>query len=571
MGTDENMKFKYSLTQMIFILGYLGLILFGVIFNSPSESNVKTTVNNQKDYNLATLVDNKGHFLVYNKNKYEVWIDLEFMKKRNEYWNNKSTLNSKYSDDELGNKKFLFWGVYDTEEEAKESLGDMRRFANIYVNQERVYNNLFSYDSLIGNYKTTQYGIEKYLHENGLLKEKSTIRLSLDNELQNYLYYELKKTVEEKKANGAVAIVMDTKTGKIRASVSIYPWNLGYMGYIEPGSTLKPMIYALALDEKIITENEKFESTYNYKPEEDLNFIVTESEGYGLGELNIRDALILSSNISIAKVMKKIKEEFSNEWIYERLISMGFGTKTDAEFKGEIDGVLKYPDNWYSITPYQIALGQGIGVTPIQLISTFNSLVNNGIYKEPTFLENKESEARRVFSEEISEKLVEWMNYVTISGTAKLAYREGMLIGGKTGTAQKAIAGEGYNEEAYYSLFEGYYPATNPRYTFLVIVDNPQGEFYGGEVAAPVVTEAFYKYEKDFSNLETKKIIFKNVMPNIEGMYIHEAVNFLISAGVSKNDIIITGNGDYVEEQYPKPGVLIDKNRYFQIKTAKME
>ena len=236
MGTDENMKFKYSLTQMIFILGYLGLILFGVIFNSPSESNVKTTVNNQKDYNLATLVDNKGHFLVYNKNKYEVWIDLEFMKKRNEYWNNKSTLNSKYSDDELGNKKFLFWGVYDTEEEAKESLGDMRRFANIYVNQERVYNNLFSYDSLIGNYKTTQYGIEKYLHENGLLKEKSTIRLSLDNELQNYLYYELKKTVEEKKANGAVAIVMDTKTGKIRASVSIYPWNLGYMGYIEPVS-----------------------------------------------------------------------------------------------------------------------------------------------------------------------------------------------------------------------------------------------------------------------------------------------------------------------------------------------
>jgi cell division protein FtsI (penicillin-binding protein 3) len=269
--------------------------------------------------------------------------------------------------------------------------------------------------------------------------------------------------------------------------------------------------------------------------------------------------------------MKKINEEYSNEWIYERLVSMGFGYRTEVEFKGEIDGVLKYPDDWYSITPYQIALGQGIGVTPIQLISSFNALVNNGVYKAPTFLESKESEARRIFSEKTSEKLVEWMNYVTISGTAKLAYREGMLIGGKTGTAQKAVAGEGYNKESYYSLFEGYYPATNPRYTFLVIVDDPQGEFYGGEVAAPVVRETFYRYEKDFSNLETKQTIFKNVMPNIEGMYIHEAVNYLISVGVSKNDIIITGNGDYVEEQYPKPGTLIDKNRYFQIKTTKME
>lgn len=566
METGDIMKFKYSFAQILFILGYLSLILFGVIFNSPNNKVMNNNKNENKN-NLATLVDSKGHFLVYNKNKYEVWIDLEFMKKRNEYWNNKSFLNEKYSDDEIEGKKFLFWGIYDTEEEAKESLGDMRRYASIYVNQERVYNNLFSYDSLIGNYQNTQYGIERYLYDSGLLTNRDTIKLSLDNKLQNYLYYELKKTVEERKANGGVAIVMDTQTGKIRASVSIYPWNLGYMGYIEPGSTLKPMIYALALDEKIITEDQKFESTYNYKPEDDLNFIVTESEGYGLGELNIRDALILSSNISISKVMKKINEEYDNEWLYKKLISMGFGTKTDVEFKGEIDGVLKYPNNWYSITPYQIALGQGIGVTPIQLISSFNSLVNKGLYKEPTFLEDRETDSIRIFSKETSEKLVEWMNYVTISGTAKLAYKEGMLIGGKTGTAQKAIAGEGYNKESYYSLFEGYYPATNPRYTFLVIVDNPQGEFYGGEVAAPIVRDAFYNYEKDASNYKAKEIIFKDVMPNIKGMYIHEAVNYLISVGIDINDIIITGDGDTANDQFPKSGSLIKSFNYFQINT----
>lgn len=571
MKIGDNMKFKYSLAQIFFILGYLSLILFGVFYNTSVSLDVEGNTNDQNVNNLATLVDNKGHFLVYTKNKYEVWIDLEFMKKRNEYWNNKSILNNKYSDDEIEGKKFLFWGIYDTEEEAKESLGNMRRFASIYVKQERVYNNLFSYDSLIGNYKTSQYGIEKFLYENGMLLKEKTIRLSLDNELQNYLYQELKKTVDERKANGAVALVMDTQTGKIRASVSIYPWNLGYMGYIEPGSTLKPMLYALALDEKIITEDQKFDSTFSYKPEENLNFTVTESEGYGLGELNIKDALILSSNISIVKVMEMIKEEFSNEWIYERLINMGFGIKTNLEFEGEIDGVLRYPNNWYNITPYQIALGQGIGVTPIQLISSFNSLVNKGVYKKPTFLENKETEERRVFSEEVSKKLVEWMNYVTISGTAKLAYKEGMLIGGKTGTAQKAVTGEGYNEEYYYSLFEGYYPATNPQYTFLVIVDNPQGEFYGGEVAAPVVRETFYNYEKGSLKLEDKDVIFKNVMPNIEGMYIHEAVNYLLSVGINKNNIIITGNGNYVKNQFPEPGELINKNKYFQIITSKVE
>ncbi|MGM0640257.1 MAG: penicillin-binding transpeptidase domain-containing protein [Thermotogota bacterium] len=564
----DNMKFKYSLTQIIFLLGYLLLILFGVFLNTPSIVDVKNNFDNEEK--IATLVDNKGHFLVYNKNKYEVWIDLEFMKRRDEYMDLKHMLNAKYSDEEIEGKNFLFWGIFDTEEEAKESLGHMRKYASIHVNKERVYNNLFSYDSLIGNYQSTQYGIEKYLFDNGELFKNESIKLSLDNKLQSYLYQELNQTVKNRNANGGVAIVMETKTGKIRASASIYPWNLGYMGYIEPGSTLKPMIYALALDEKIISPDKKFESTFNYKPEEDLNFIVKESEGYGLGELDIKDALILSSNISIAKVMKKIKEDYSNEWLYSQLVNMGFGVKTDLEFKGEIDGILRYPNNWYSITPYQIAMGQGIGVTPIQLISTFNALINDGVYKEPTFLEEKHSESRQIFSIENSKRLREWMNYVTISGTAKLAFTQGMLIGGKTGTAQKAVIGKGYNEESYYSLFEGYYPATNPRYTFLVIVDNPQGEYYGGEVAAPVVREAFYRYENDSSSLSDKKVLFKNIMPNIEDMNIHDAINYLISVGVEKDDIIITGDGDIVKEQYPKSGVSINEYEFFQVKT-KME
>lgn len=559
------MKFKYSLTQIMFLLGYIVLIVFGVFLNTPSLGDEKNKIDTENK--MATLVDDKGHFLVYNKNKYEVWIDLDFMKRRHEYMDLKFKLNKKYDDGELEGKKYLFWGVFNTEEEAKESLGPMRKYGSIYINKERVYNNLFSYDSLIGNYQKTQYGIEKYLFDNGMLSNNDTIKLSLDNKLQSYLYQELNKTVKERKANGGVAIVMETNTGKIKASVSIYPWNLGYMGYIEPGSTLKPMLYALALDDKIISPDDKFESTFSYKPDDSLDFTVTESEGYGLGELDIKDALILSSNISIAKVMKKIHQEYSNEWIYEQLLNMGFGLKTKSEFEGEIDGVLRYPDKWYEITPYQIAMGQGIGVTPIQLISTFNALVNDGVYRDPTFLENNNNGQRRIFSLENSKRLKEWMNYVTISGTAKLAYRQGMLIGGKTGTAQKAVIGEGYNEKSYYSLFEGYYPATNPRYTFLVIVDNPQGEYYGGEVAAPVARDAFYNYEKDESNELEKKVLFENIMPKTIGMDVNSAVNYLVNVGVNIDDIIVTGDGKTVENQYPEPGAMVNKYNYFQLIT----
>lgn len=140
---------------------------------------------------------------------------------------------------------------------------------------------------------------------------------------------------------------------------------------------------------------------------------------------------------------------------------------------------------------------------------------------------------------------------------------------GKTGTAQKAQSGIGYIEGNYYSLFVGFYPVVNPKYTALVIIDNPKDEFYGGEVAAPVVTNIFYRYFKPSENNFTDNIqvYFKNIMPNLIGYSPKEAFNVLLNLGIDENSIIITGNGDKVVSQSIEPYSYLDDFKIIQLHT----
>jgi len=387
--------------------------------------------------------------------------------------------------------------------------------------------------------------------------------------MQQIAYEELQNTVKKESAEGGIVVVMESKTGKIKASVSLYPWNIAYMGYIEPGSTLKPLLISTALDEHIINPNDKFYSGYEYYPTGKKNFKVTESQGYGMGEVRLKETLTYSSNIAIAQIMEKILEDFSNQWFYQKLLTYGFGKKTGIEFKGEINGVVPYPDDWYEITPFQIALGQGIGITPIQLISAFNVIPNDGKYVKPTFLEVKEISERQVISEPIAKMVKEWLSYTVIEGTARKAYKEGLKIGGKTGTAQKAESGLGYVEGSYYSLYVGFYPVVDPIYTAVVIIDNPKEEFYGGEVAAPVLTNIFYRYatEKESIAPQDQKVFYKDIMPDLIGHPISEAYNILLNLGIEEKNVIITGNGDTVFSQSVPPYNYLNDSEIIQLHT----
>ena len=566
------MNLKLKLISFLLISGYIFLLIVTFIYNNSLESDFRelssSLLENDK---YATLVDSKGHFIVSNQQKYEAWIDLEYMKRRGKYDENKYILNRKFGDEELQNKKFIKWGSYNSYEEAYLSLGVLNKFSRIYPVTERLYNELFTLGQVTGKFDKTVYGIEPFLFESGALQNNEEIILSIDLKMQQIAYEELMKTVIEESAEGGIVIIMETSTGKIRASVSIYPWNMGYMGYIEPGSTLKPLLVALAIDENIITPNNRYYSGYEYYPTGKNNFRVTESQGYGFGEIGLKETLAYSSNIAITKIMNQILEEFSNVWLYEKLLNLGFGNKTGIEFKGEINGVLPSPNNWYEITPYQIALGQGIGVTPIQLVASFNALANKGKYVSPTFLEKKEVKSKQIFSETSSNLVKDWLGYTVINGTARKAYKEGLKVAGKTGTAQKAQSGVGYVEGSYYSLFSGFIPATNPQYTALVIIDNPQKEYYGGEVAAPILTNIFYRYYKDSEYMDNKnKIVFyEGIMPDLTGFSVVEAVNVLLNLGIDSKNIIITGNGDKITTQSKYPFTSLKESDIIHLHTLK--
>lgn len=563
----KEVKLRYRILQIFFMFLYVFIIISGIFFKTDLSENNDNDENSNK---TPALVDSKGYFVVSDKEVYEAWIDLKYLRTRKKLETYKTLIMRKYSESEINKKNFLFWGSYQTYSDLEKDVGVLIEFTNVVKNYDRIYDKLFTIEQIIGEKEKTIYGIEPYLFENGYFdSDNSQIKLTIDLELQKILYNQLKSTVEERNAEGAVAIIMETKTGKVKASVSVYPWNMNYMGYIEPGSTLKPLLYGLMIDEKIIGKDDKYYSGKDYKPLEDTDYFIKEASGYGYGELDLTKAIAESSNIAIAQAMKKLLGEYSNDWFYQELLKLGLGRKTGIEFKGEIEGKIPVPDEWYKITPYQIAMGQGIGVTPIQLIASFNSIVNNGFYVKPTFLEDKNVYGYQFFSPDTANYIKNIMRYTTITGTAREVGNKGVYFGGKTGTAQKAKIGVGYDNENYYSLFAGFYPVTDPKYTILVIVDSPKGQYYGGDVAAPVVESVFRSYEMGNENTQyLTKEFFKDVMPNLINSNIADALNIMNKIGFSDKKIIIKGDGDTIISQYPSPGEYGKNFDYIEFNTG---
>lgn len=545
------------LVFIIIIILYVTLISY-IFILKPYEiyENNKINTSGKK---LATLTDREGRIVAIDKTIYEVWLDLKTIKSRGKLDSLKFDL-EKFLSEEDFNKNYIMLGKYNDILEIKTYLPkNILKYTKTYLSYERNYNTSYDLRKNIGEINKTEFGIEPYLSNLNILDKQQEIKLTLDLKMQKIAYEELSKMIKEQDAEGGTVIILETKTGKIRAAVSNYPWNMAFMGYIEPGSTIKPLIFSIALEEGIISPYQKFNLTPHISPVPNVDFTIGEVEGHYFTTLDAKDAIAYSSNVAAVQVMKKIMENFSNEWLYNKLELMGFGKKTDVEFSKEISGILAKPEDWYKITPYQIAIGQGIGVTPIQLVSIFNVFANEGKYVKPTFLENNNTKSFQIFSPEISNLMKDWLRYTMLKGTARSAYKPGILIAGKTGTAQKAISGEGYSDK-YYSLFVGFFPASKPKYTIVSIIDDPKKEYYGGEVAAPVATNIFYRLE-NFNNTNYTKVL-NGYLPKLTGKSLSEALFILKSLGIDDSKIIIHGNGNFVINQKPDISYEINKIDY---------
>jgi len=333
------------------------------------------------------------------------------------------------------------------------------------------------------------------------------ITLTLDEPTQYLAEQKIRKAVTENHAKSGCIIVMNTKTGELLALAS-YPdfdpnefqrfkpevlYSRVVSDVYEPGSTFKLVTVASAIEEGAITKNS---TVYCPDKVEVGGKIIRNSHKlkFPTRYLSIADILKESVNIGVVQIAQKMgKEKF-----YRHIKDFGFGESTDVGLAGESRGILSDVKDWNKPDIAMISFGQGIAVTPIQLISSLSSLANKGRRVKPYLVKNIESvdksfvkafvteDRGQVVSQDTARDIMDLSRLVVEKGTGRLAQIPDFQVGGKTGTAQKALPnGEGYIEGHYISSFIGFAPLSDPRLAVLVVVDDPYPKYWGETVAAP--------------------------------------------------------------------------------------
>lgn len=332
------------------------------------------------------------------------------------------------------------------------------------------------------------------------------VTLSIDSDIQEILEQELKNGLEQAKAKKTFAVVMNAENGEILAmaqSPSFDP-NQGaqlspeilrnsiVQDSFEPGSTIKPLIAAAALEDKMLTLSEEiFCENGSYQVG---NFTIRDV--HPQGTLNLKDILIRSSNIGMTKIGMRL----GKERLFSLLRSLGFGQKTAVEISGEENGILRDVKGWSQIDQATHSFGQGISVTALQMVRAYGVLANGGFLVNPSLLKanGTASERQQIFSESTVNQIKEALGGVVYDehGTAKKAAIDGVSVYGKTGTAQKARTdGKGYQEDKVLASFIGFIDAKemgiDKKLVMFVGVDEP-GVMprWGGAVAAPIFKSA---------------------------------------------------------------------------------
>jgi cell division protein FtsI (penicillin-binding protein 3) len=347
------------------------------------------------------------------------------------------------------------------------------------------------------------------------------VTLTIDLQLQTIVEDRLREGLKDKTFERACAIMVDPRSGDIVALATLPSYDLNAPGdapsqnrrcwpvtdVVEPGSTLKivPISKALesgrlARDTRIFCEN----GSYPVR-----GAVIHDSHAHG--SLTVEEVLALSSNIGAAKIC----QQFSPSEIYDKLRAFGFGNVTQIEIAGEQPGVVPSPSSWSGPTQATLAFGQGISCTPLQVVMAYSAVANGGVLMKPRLVHAVDfpsgtrhvypSETiRRVLPERVAREATEMLVGAVEYGTGKSARVDGVRIAGKTGTAEKVDREHRkYFSDRYISSFVGFFPAENPRYVLLVMVDDPQGEYYGAAVAAPmfraVVEELLLTRPRDFA------------------------------------------------------------------------
>ena len=317
--------------------------------------------------------------------------------------------------------------------------------------------------------------------------------LTLDLDMQEIARQALQEAIESSQAQGGDVLITDPYTGEVLALVSIHDGQAAALGVVntpyEPGSTLKPFTVAGLLERDLVSLSDTVDVG-------DGSWTVAKRvlhDTHGGGRMSIADALRVSSNIGIAKAAQAMTPGVQ----FENLRDFGFGVPTGIELPGEAGGTLRRPDRWSAQSPASLAIGYEIAVTPLQMAMAYGALANGGMLMEPHLVkEIRDSEGRvverfepravrRVVDERVARQVSRVLVDVVEDGTGTEASLGVFKVAGKTGTSRYYTADQGY-AGGHFPSFVGFFPAEDPQLVVFVKLENPQGAYYGGAVAAPV-------------------------------------------------------------------------------------
>lgn len=343
-------------------------------------------------------------------------------------------------------------------------------------------------------------------------KPGRNLELSLDLRLQYLAYRELKAVVQAHHARGGTLVMLDVDTGEVLSMVNqgsynpndrsqLDPANLrnkAITDLFEPGSTIKPITMAAALEAGVVTPKTRIDTNPGY-----LRFgryTIRDTSDHGV--LDLKGIIAKSSNVGMSKIAAKM----GGDPIRDMFLSVGLGQSTGIGFPGEAVGVLPAPTQWHPVEVATLSYGYGLSVNALQLAEAYMVLANGGIRYPLSLIKRDEPpQGQRVIPEHITAQVREMLQAVIEDGTGKRAQIGFYEAGGKTGTVH-LVGQHGYEDSEYKAIFAGMAPVDNPRIVCVVAVDAPKGgEYYGGEVAAPV-----------FSRVMGDALRLLNVRPDLD-------------------------------------------------------
>jgi cell division protein FtsI/penicillin-binding protein 2 len=326
------------------------------------------------------------------------------------------------------------------------------------------------------------------------------VTLTLDSAVQTKVQAVLAQAVHASRAAWATGIVLDPRTGAVIAMATAPGYdnnqahlkrNMGLWSnqaaqtVYEPGSTFKVVTFSAALSAGVVWPGEVLHNVPDF-----LNFgdkVIHDDTSHKPWDISVRHILKISSNIGTDEIAQMVGEQGLMQWIRR----YGFGRETALRFPGESPGIVLPGRDWTESSIGTIPIGQGIGVTAMQMASMYQAIANGGVMVEPHIVQQIQGRRpprrwqRRVLSPSVDRQLVSMLEgVVDFGGTGTAATIPGYTVAGKTGTAQKPNGQGGYSNQ-YDASFIGFLPAENPQVEIMIVVDSPKTSHFGGDVAAP--------------------------------------------------------------------------------------